>query len=682
MLNLWSQVGRVRCNCRCPSCLTINHALVRRVSTAIGRIRARPKTSSTFLYSAIFAAASVTDGHFKRQRRGLWDDAIKRAHEQLEATQRSIKDHPERRFDEDIKPQEEEPGRSKIRRKERNANSTLGYERQDNHVNLMDLNNVMKYAPRPGGPKPPAPRTTEPTHYPSKWGAEWSAPQSLWSGEIRRAKAYERRWSKKKMAKAELAAARLAVELTMLIDLENQTMINLVVLPEAVREIARLSRTEQRQLLSDLKSDLINADALDSWESRRGSIAEMTIPQYSQRDDNSHYPIVEELNESILGLLKAFKNEEISFKALIVKITHNLLVSPAPPDLQTINILLLGFHGLDARIHHRHRVVDTLIHFCRTVKIRPNEVTCATILSNYIKRNLPEKFVDFIALMRAADGTRGLMLAKPEIHITATSQGRLIPHDEIKGKTFQAVNPSALVFWQVVRGVLKFSGIQEAIEICKNFGKLAWGLDRTCLFELLRRCVKEEDWESGIWVWEQVQIFHKRHQMDVGGILGMMLALCLKCGEKEMFERIFKDALEQKYKFMIGHVTPVMLTDLANGALRDVARSGPMDDEDVDQEAIGEELDMTQDGEVDEPQPSSRELAQARYILGMGAKRLAFQDLNTEILSTNSSERVPDFSGSDMWFSNPEVEGHFESSSLQPHPADSASTPYNSRRGK
>jgi len=234
MLNLWSQVGRVGCSCRCPSCLTTKHALVRRVSTAIGRIRARPKTSSTFLYSAIFAAATVTDGHLKRQRRAHWDDAITKAQEQLEATRRAIKDHPERLLNGKTALEEKEPRPSEIRYETQGLDGNPGYWQKDSHVQLMDIDNIMKYAPKPGALRPPAPRTTEPNYYPSRWGREFSAPQSLWSGEIRRAKAYERRWSKKKMAKAEIAAARLVVELTMLIDLESQTMINLVVLPEAV----------------------------------------------------------------------------------------------------------------------------------------------------------------------------------------------------------------------------------------------------------------------------------------------------------------------------------------------------------------------------------------------------------------------------------------------------------------
>lgn len=587
MLNLWSQVGRVGCSCRCPSCLTTKHKLVRRVSTAIATVRARPKTSSTFLYSAIFAAATVTDGYFKRQRRARWDEAISKAHAQLEASQRAIQDHPDQLLEESnaLSREEELPKKSNESPRGQEANGKkrkVAAHPGGSHEHLMDFENVIRYAPKPGAPRPPYLRSTEPLFYPSPWGAEFSAPQSLWSGEYQRMKAYARIWSKKKISRAELASARLAVNMIMAIELESISRINLALLPRAVREIARLSRAEQEVLLSDLRDDLGATNTLEPWESRRGATAGMTVPQYEQREDGSHYPIVEELNESILGLLRAYKAQEIGFVALVIKIAHNLLVSSAPPDLQTVNLLLLGFHGLGDRARTRHQITGAVIHFCLSVRVRPNEITCATILSCYVEQNNSEQFVRFVGLMRAADGTRGLMLAKPDINITEASQGRLVQHDQSGQKVFQAVSPSGLVFWQVIRGVLKFSGLQAAIQICQNFGKLAWGLDRLCLYELLRQCAKEQDWESGRWVWDQVEIFRERHHKDLASIVGMMLALCLKCDERCMFDKIFSDALHQKYELKVDEVTPGVLTDLAEAALWGIEHDRQTDGDEVD----------------------------------------------------------------------------------------------------
>lgn len=458
------------------------------------------------------------------------------------------------------------------------------------HEHLMNFENVLRYAPKPGAPRPPHIRTTEPLFYPSPWGAEYSAPQSLWSGESQRRKAYARIWSKKKMSKAEIAAARLAVKMIMAVELESISRINLGLLPQAVREIARLSRAEQNQLLSDLSVDLLATNTLEPWEGRRGATADMTVPQYEQREDNSHYPIVEELNESIVGLLQAYTAREIGFVALVGKIVHNLLVSSAPPDLQTVNLLLLGFHGLGDRAHIRDQITGAVIHFCLSVRVRPNEITCAAILACYIEQDNSTEFANFVGLMRAADGTRGLTLAKPDVHITEASDGRLVQHDQIERKVFQAVSPSGLVFWQVIRGVLKFSGLQAAIEICKNFGQLSWGLDRQCLFELLRQCVKEEDWEAGRWVWDQVEIFSLRHHKDLASIVGMMLALCLKCDERYMFDKIFSNALHHKYQLKVDEVTPVVLTDLAEAALRGIEYDGQMDDDEDDADTTAGEI--------------------------------------------------------------------------------------------
>ncbi|QDS74476.1 hypothetical protein FKW77_006736 [Venturia effusa] len=589
-------------------CSICGPKLVRHVSTAIANIRARPKTSSTFLYSAIFAAATVTDGYFKRQRRAHWDDAISKAHAQLEASQRAIQDHSKNLRSEPHDIPWDEEAKAKAAVKQDSADPTdptdatpSGGPYMDSHAYLMDFENVIKHGLEPGASRPPIPHTTEPNYTPSMWGAEYLAPQSLWSGETRRRKARLTLWTKKKIAKAEIGAAKLAVRLMLEIELADISIINLGLLPEAVREIARLSRPEQIQLLSDLTLDSQATKTLAAWEDRRTGTAEMKIPKYEHREDYSHYPIVDELNESILGLLRAFKRQELGFVALVVKIAHNLLVSSAPPDLQTVNLLLLGFHGLGDRAPLRYHVTDAVVEFCLSVRVRPNELTCATILATYVERNQARNFAKFVGLMRAADGTRGLMLAKPGVIITEASQGRLVQHDELEHKVFQAINPSALVFWQVIRGVLRFSGLQTAVEICKNFGKLAWGLDRTCLFELLRHCVKEEDWESGLWVWDQVDAFRRRHNNDIASILGMMLALCLKCNERTMFGIIFSAALDQKYNLNIGQVTPVALTDLADQALRTVENDQQTDGDEGNADAA------TGGDEADDDVPQSHE---------------------------------------------------------------------------
>lgn len=655
MLNLWSQVGRVGCSCRCPSCLTTKHKLVRRVSTAIATIRHRPKTSSTFLYSAIFAAATVTDAHFKRQRRAHWDDAISKAHAQLEASQRATNNDPEQLLDKTDPLSKEEESIDKSDGlslgEESNAEKRKVAAHSDapnSHAHLMDIENVMRYAPRPGAPRPPLPRTTAPLHYPSPWGAEYSDPTSLWSGENQRRKAYARMWTKKKISKAEIASARLAVVMIMSIELESISMINLGLLPEAVRGIARLSRAEQVQLLADLKFDHEAANILEPWERRRAATAGMTVPQYEQREDYSHYAIVDELNESILGLFRAYQGQEIGFVALVVKIVHNLLVSSAPPDLQTVNLLLLGFHGSGDRDHIRYQITRGVQNFCRSVKVRPNEVTCATILAISIEKNDSKEFANFIGLMRAADGTRGLILAKPGISITEASQGRLVPHDQIPDKVYQAVNPSALVFWQVIRGVLKFSGLQTAIEICKNFGKLAWGLDTTCLFELLRQCAKEGDWESGRWVWDQVEIFRQEHHEGLASIIGMMLALCLKCEERSMFDQIFRDALHQKYNLKVGPVTPVVLTDLAEEALRRIEHDHQTDRDEDDADTTEGEMNETEEG-AEKPTPSDdREMAPAGNISETQVKSILAHDLE-DFFPVERKNSGLDFPESSMW---------------------------------
>jgi len=122
---------------------------------------------------------------------------------------------------------------------------------------------------------------------------------------------------------------------------------------------------------------------------------------------------------------------------------------------------------------------------------------------------------------------------------------------------------------------LKFSGIKDAIDICQNFNLHAWGFDTSCLFDLLVECIKQADWPSGIWVWEQTELFAKMYKQDVGRVVGAMLALCLTCEKKASFEQIFGEALDnKKYVYWDPFArerkpfTPTILTDLADKAMK------------------------------------------------------------------------------------------------------------------
>jgi hypothetical protein len=222
-----------------------------------------------------------------------------------------------------------------------------------------------------------------------------------------------RPWSAKKLSVMELSIARLVLNLFIMMDVSEEPPSNLMVMPAVIRDYARLSRKDQRILVDHITHQLASAKSAESWERLERPPLGIPLPSYNMKDDGSHHNIARDLNDSLLSLLRAYKKGEISFKALILKICTNLLISPAPPDIQTCNILLLGFHKL--RLNHIskcNRLFDFWVDVLQETRIRPNEITCATILANYRKRNLADEFAYFVALMRGHFG--GLMMAKPE----------------------------------------------------------------------------------------------------------------------------------------------------------------------------------------------------------------------------------------------------------------------------
>jgi hypothetical protein len=617
----------------------------------MGKLRARPKESATFLYTAIFFGATLSDGGVKKQRRSHWDDAIQKAKEEVVAKEREVERRkeklglgvgdrvdgtgpevlggrmgvseeltrrrhasgaeqqgisPELRPDRKTVNNEEDAlsraydspyarshtddailrAREELEAKFLESESSISAEEKaneekeeldddfdDEHPNVSQAeaakwNNsrfihevvkqdpgqppeyrsfkarnitpedVMRYAIEPGAERPPwTPNTsidpTSPNHM---------EPQSLWSSDVRREKWARRLWTPKKMTLTEVAVAKAVVQMFILAKLSALPPSQLLTMPEAVRDLARLPRAEQESLVKDLEYEIQMVHGSGTWERLERPYLGIPLPNYNQSEDGSHIEIARDLNDSILSLTRAYKQSDIPAKALIAKLGNNLMVSPVPPDLHTFNIILIAFRDNHRRLNlggdSKEGIIDYWIEVMRCAVIRPNELTCACILSSYRKRGLADEFALFVTRMRGHK--RALMLARPDIRITAASKGRLNRDPLRPDKVYQAVHPSTMVYWELIKGVLKFSGIEQAVAICRNFGEAAWGMDWDCLFELLLGCYKARDWDSGMIIWEQVESFSTMSWTPYR-VRAVMLALCVACGQKQKFEDLMRN---------------------------------------------------------------------------------------------------------------------------------------------
>ena len=432
-------------------------------------------------------------------------------------------------------------------------------------IDHWSLDDVVTYEPMPGGPKPPSvpsSATTNPNHM---------MPQSPWASDALKRQNYERVWTRKKIAKMETAIAGFALRVCRLLHLSSQRPSNLIVLPEAIRPFARLSADEQHTLrgvihrrmrmLSNKAGYVAPNEPLEVPQELEG-----LIPKYEHFDDGLHHELLRDLNASLVELFDGYKNKQLDFLALMVKICHNLLVSSAPPNVQTMNILLLGFYSTDKYLklsssQVRHLIIDWLIEICLIVKIRPNEVTCATILATYRRRGMHRAFIEFVTLMRGTAGYNALMFTKP-LSLNTENAARLTPTKDNPEIFKQSIYPSPMIFAEVIKGIAKFYNLQDAVAVCKDFTAKEWGYDWSCLRYLLQSCIIQKDWESGLWVWSEIKAFRAAGHEEPGGILAAMLALCVQCQQQAMFAEVLKYATEQ-----LKHLTQDDLLKMATAAL-------------------------------------------------------------------------------------------------------------------
>jgi hypothetical protein len=265
---------------------------------------------------------------------------------------------------------------------------------------------------------------------------------------------------------------------------------------------------------------------------------------YEHNEDGLHHELLRDLNASLVELFEGYKSQQLNLNTLLVKICHNLLVSTAPPNVQTMNILLLGFYSSDKYVKNssaasqvRHVILDWLIAICYMVKIRPNEITCATVLATYRRRGMRGEFAKFVHRMRGTGGPLALMYTKA-LTLRPENTPRLIPTENDPLIFKQAVYPSPMIFAEVIKGVAKFYTLEDAITVCKDFTAKEWGYDWSCLHYLLNACIVQKDWRSGLWVWSEIKAFWKAGHEEPIRILAAMLALCVQCQEKEMFAEV------------------------------------------------------------------------------------------------------------------------------------------------
>jgi hypothetical protein len=276
------------------------------------------------------------------------------------------------------------------------------------------------------------------------------------------------------------------------------------------------------------------------------SQGDQPLCDYTQDGEGEHLDATAELNHCLQELFKHRLKGELHAAELTAKVYYNLSISPAPPNIDTFNALLLGFSR--ARQPEQVRDVISAIHLAH---IRHNEVTLATILRFFTATDDSGNFWQWFARIRGWYG--GLVTARPDVVINQAGSDRLIDHrnGSRMGRILQLPTPTPMVFGAIIRGVLKFDGFAAALELCETMGKEGWRLSMSGLAPLLKDCAARKDFPAGLAIWEQIQERRtarmRRTSLRNPRLIQIdtyttMLRLCSRCGQQELFAQILDQA--------------------------------------------------------------------------------------------------------------------------------------------
>ena len=371
-------------------------------------------------------------------------------------------------------------------------------------------------------------------------------PQSLWSYDHVRETALKKRQTWKKLAIQELSIGTLILSLIGFARSQLRPDSDLAHLSPSIWRIARLPKKDLQQLRKEMLAHIKYIQALSTDPSEADmleaksltSLFALTKPNYFQDEDGDFYHIARKMNLAIRRHLKVTKDEwKLSAVALnLANTAHNLLVSSAAPDVQTFNLLISALKRYNLPV-----MADQVIDALDACKIRPNELTCAVILDHYVRTRRPQHFSRFVAKMRGLGGT--LMLATPDININEAGEARLIRIHE--SKVFQKVHPTSLVFNTLMMGVLRFAGIDRALEIYFEMKADGWGLTVTALSQFLLDCIHQSDWQSGLWIWQEIcSIKATTKSQHMAKAYTNMLCLCAVTSNTTVFNHVLKEVVD------------------------------------------------------------------------------------------------------------------------------------------
>ena len=524
--------------------------------------------SSTLWYSGIFAAAATFDAGRKERRKEQWDRVIAEVRQDLEQSIGLRNENAvvvEEKLDDDavVAGKETVDDEAEVYRpfsallgeddmtKERKdvademIQSKLSDQTGDDN-GLFDL--VDPTNPRPQWPTSTGPRLgPDPSDFP-----DFNfPPQSIYAPEWQKQRSKLLRWTPKKLATVQKCSELLQLQFIRALQHYGWEDEAAASVPEEYTKYITQSGDSLLREYEIKMAELLEIKAADSQLSdyhRKHPGKGEILCEYTQDSLGRFHDTAREVNRSLRSLFKQRAQESISQAALLAKLAYTLHLSPAPPNLDTFNTLLIGLIHLGEKYLAKKVVINM-----SESHIRTNEISLVAELEYHTRHNDIQRFARLVERLRGKHG--GPMLARADIRITRNSVKKTLLRVQVEGRrgweerVIQLPAPTPMVFGAIIHGVLKFAGFESAMSIVEEMGREGWGLCMAGLTPLLKDCAQRSDWTSGLAVWKQIQALKiksvKRRMVneEIGiEAFAAMLRLCTACDQRETFNTIWTQA--------------------------------------------------------------------------------------------------------------------------------------------
>ena len=299
--------------------------------------------------------------------------------------------------------------------------------------------------------------------------------------------------------------------------LESESMVNSVTCDLKIQEAEEMVK----------KADEYRHDS-SFWN----TIPRPQLPSYEWKGEN-HDREIGNLNNNIYQILRRFKTREDLGSAL-TQIAQDLLTTTTPPNIHVYNLILVRLCQL-----REDKLVWILLDSIEEAKLRPNEITHATLLRFFAMTDDLKSFSSYTKRMKGLSG--GLALVD-EHEIDPLTRIQFHVFEKQRRKIAVVARMNEEVYSALIVGVLRFWGVKDAMYWFRAMINDGWRPTHEIMVNILRSCCLEKTWEGGVAVWEA---FHAEQLKITPVAYTWMLRLCRSCKKERAFDIVLSDAVQQ-----------------------------------------------------------------------------------------------------------------------------------------